>query len=422
MKKTVLVAGAVVLAVTAGAALLLRSPSTTGNIPTLEIELTSFRQRVTAEGNLMAVESTPLTAPIRSRQPQRIAWMVDDGSRVKKGDVVIRFDPSDFEKDMQNGASDQRVADHRLHKATLERQAQQKNLNRDADLAVKELENARRFRTTDNAFASRMEIVESQIDTELAEHRTEHAEEAKTIQDELSGANIDLIEIERRKANLKIEQAQEGLESLQVTAPHDGIVILDRDWRGNTPKIGETVWPGRSLATLPLLGEMEAEVFVLEADAGGLEPGQKASMWLEAHPEHTFATEVQSVDPVAQRRIRWVPVQYFRVVLKLEKTDPKLMKPGHRVATEIMLADLEEAIAIPRQAVFEQDGQKVVFRRTQRRFEAVEVELGASALGRVVVGSGLEEGDVIALHDPRESTDTESEPDDRTAGPLGGAR
>ena len=422
MKARWVIAPCLLIAAAAVTAAILRSGSPSGHIPTISVDSTAFVQRVIAEGNLKAVESTALTAPIKSRQPQKIAWMADDGSPVKKGDVVIRFDPTDFEKDLEDGSSDRRIAEYRLDKISIERNAKQKNLTRDADLARKELDNAKAFRTTDSLVASRMEIVESQIDTELAEHRTDHANHSKTTQNRLSQADIDLLEIERQRADIKIEQAEEGLQDLQVTAPHDGIVILDRDWRGNPPAVGETVWPGRTLASLPLLDQMEAEVFVLEADAAALAVGQKAWLWIEAHPANRYAAEIKTVDPIAQRRTRRVPVQYFRVVLSLEHTDTKLMKPGQQVRAEILLADLTQAIAIPRQAVCELDGARVVFRLKGSNFDPVEVELGPSGLGRVVVTSGLSAGDVIALRDPRNHSDNGNETKRNDPDPPGGAR
>ena len=76
------------------------------------------------------------------------------------------------------------------------------------------------------------------------------------------------------------------------------------------------------------------------------------------------------------------------------------MKPGSRVRSEIIIADLEMAITVPRQAVCNVDGTTVVYRWRRGEFQPVEVELGPAALGRVVIESGLEAGDVIALRDP----------------------
>ncbi len=95
------------------------------------------------------------------------------------------------------------------------------------------------------------------------------------------------------------------------------------------------------------------------------------------------------------------------------------MKPGSRVHAEITIADLDSAITVPRQAICNLDGTTVVYRWRRGEFTATEIELGPAAFGRVVVTSGLEDGDVIALRDP---TTTEDQSEDKSgisgAGPA----
>jgi HlyD family secretion protein len=391
-------------------------------VPTMTVTPAPFRVRVTAEGNLAAVQSTPLTAPIKPQIPFILAWLVDDGALVAEGDVIARFDAGQLEKDRDDGRSDQRISDQRIGSAETSREVNVGKLDRDVEVAQHELEVARDFQSTDNLVFSKVEIVEAQIDTELAETRAEHARESQDIQTEQSDAEIELLAIERRKADIKVEQAVEGLAALEVRSPHAGIVMLERDWRGNPVRVGDTVWPGRPLARIPDLDAMQAEVYVLEADAGDLAAGQRATVWLDADPGTSHAAEVEKIDPMAGRRNRRVPVQYFRTVLGLAETDTESMKPGARVRSEIVIADLEQAITVPRQAVCKVDGEPVVYRWTRGGFEPVVVELGPAAIGRVVIAAGLDAGDVIALRDPT-VTDRNEEQQDRPAAPIltGGA-
>jgi multidrug efflux pump subunit AcrA (membrane-fusion protein) len=393
------IGGAVIVTVAAIAvSRLIGRPGPT--VPTMTVRQTSFRVRVTAEGNLAAVQSTPLTAPMKPQMPFTLAWLVEDGTVVEEGDVIARFDASQLEKDRDDGLSDQRISDHRIDSARTSRDVNVGKLDRDVDVAQHELEVAREFQSTDSLVYSKIEIVEAQIDTELAETRSEHARESQGIQAELSEAEIELLSIERRKADIKVEQAVEGLSALEVRSPHGGIVMLERDWRGNPVRVGDTVWPGRPLARIPDLAEMQAEVFVLEADAGDLSEGQNATIWLDASPEISHAATVKKIDPMAGRRNRRVPVQYFRTVLALAETDTATMKPGTRVRSEIVIADFDAATTVPRQAVCSVGGEPVVYRWTHRGFEPIVVELGPAAVGRVVIASGLDAGDVIALRDP----------------------
>ena len=107
-------------------------------------------------------------------------------------------------------------------------------------------------------------------------------------------------------------------------APHDGLVVLERNWRGETTFVGDTLWPGQKIAELPDLSQLEAKVFVLEADGAGLKPG------LVGAPRRSRAGPARSTRRRCRRSSRsprprdWQsPVQYFETTLSLATTDPR---------------------------------------------------------------------------------------------------
>jgi len=398
----------------------LRAPA----VPILEVKRQPFERRIAAEGNLKAVKATPLTAPLEAQGPLKIAWLAPEGVRVAAGEVVVRFDPTDKEKEVADGRADRDVSERKIAKKRAEDDATLKNLDRDSDQARLELDNARTFQSKDPEIFSRIEIIESQIDETLASQRVDHASASRSTRASLSEADVDLLAIERRKADLKVRQGEKGLQALEMRAPHDGILTYRRDWRGEPPRVGEAVWMGEPIAEIPELDNMEAEVYVLEADAGGLAVGLSATVVLEAHPELTTKAKVKRVDTLARPRQRGTPVQYFSLTLELERTDPALMKPGQRVKAEVITDERPAALVVPRQAVVEKEGKKLVYRQTGSGFEPVEVVLGPEALGRVVVEKGVEEGDRIAARDPTrpaEEQAPEEKPSPAPSAPGGGA-
>ncbi len=350
-------------------------------VPVLRLERRSRVRSVTAEGYLKAVETTPVTAPGEGERSLKIAWLAADGGRVEVGAVIVRFDPTEIETELSAGLDDEDIAAHRLAKAASGRSSTLRGLARDAEVARREMAGAGEFESRDPAIFSRKEILESRLDTELARRRLEHAEAVQTARDRLSAVEIELLELEKRKAALQAAKAKGALAALEVRAPHAGLLVLERDWGGEPLRVGEVVWPGQKLAEIPRPGRIEAEVYVLEADAGGLAVGQAATFVVEAAPERVWRATVARVDNLARPRLRQQPVQYFAAALVPEGIDPAAMKPGQRVAARIVLEELTEALAVPRQAVFEKDGRSVVYRGTGSGFEAVEVTLGASALG-----------------------------------------
>ena len=373
------------------------------SVPTFTAEPAQFARRVTADGVLKAVNATPLSAPMNVPQSLRIASIADDGALVRKNDIVVTFDPSDFRTDLLNGNEDRASVDNKVSKTVTLATTEKTNLKRDANQAQDELISAKQFKFDDAEIFSRYQRIESEIDQTLAGDKKEHAENVIGVRDKLSQADRDLLTIEEKKAGLKIRNAQQGLNSLELRAPYDGILVLQRDWRGDIPRVGNNVWPGQTLGEIPDLKAMKAEVFVLEADAAGLAVGQKATVRLESNPSVAYSGKISQVDKLARPRFRGVPVQYFGVTVTLDRTDPAVMKPGARVRTVLEIENRANVFSIPRQALFEKEGKKLVYRKRGAKFEPVPVEIATSTPGRVVVTSGITRGDQLALRDPETS-------------------
>lgn len=366
------------------------------------VELGRFLHRVDAEGVLTAEQATVLNAPRATNDPMKIAWIAADGLQVEEGEVVVRFDPTDMENELFTGEADRAKAETEALQRTLEQGAALENLERDAALAQLQLRHAQEFQTDDEEIFSRAEIIESQIDGELASERKEHAEELRGLRAVQGEVDLDLLELQKRQAQLIIERARAGLRELEIRAPHSGIFVLSRN-RGEPPAVGQVVWPGYELGEIPRLDSMRARVYVLEADAGGVQVGMPAEVVLEAHPGSVVEATVERIAAVAQQRARWSPVQYFDIDLGLAYTDPDKMKPGQRVRATILLQDLDDVVAVPREAVFRtESGDAYVYRRAGGDWERVDVVVGPAALGRVVIEQGLESGDRIALQDPEQ--------------------
>jgi RND family efflux transporter MFP subunit len=422
MKRALILAGVLVVLAAVGAVVpavkRLGGAGAAGDVPTYEVRRGDFVRRIHADGNLKAVEATLLGPPPEVTNPLKIAWLAPDGSPVAQGEVVVRFDPTEMEESLRDGMHDRAAADSRIEQREVRDEGSRHNLDLDSELALLELDYAQNFQSKDAQIFSRTEIIESEIDEDLARTKKDHADVAGSVHHELAQTELDLLAIERRKAELTIQQARDGLQKLEVRAPHTGIFVLKTMW-GRRPEVGQMVWGGQAVAEIPRLEKMEAQVYVLEADAGGLEVGLPATVALDADPGRTFAAKVLKVTALAQRRNRQVPIQYFGVTLELERTDVEVMKPGHRVQAVITLDERADVLTVPRQAVFEEDGRKIVYVRRGGGFEPREVHLGPAGLGRMVVEDGIEPGDRIALRDPTKPAEDPAQDDaERESAPV----
>ncbi|MCB1056038.1 MAG: efflux RND transporter periplasmic adaptor subunit [Acidobacteria bacterium] len=359
-----------------------------------------FEHRIGADGVLKAARVTPITAPAQIRRRVRIAWLAPDGARVEAGEVVARFDAEEIEERLEEARSDLERNDLERAKSESETRSQMASLEAERRKAELDLDLARRFLKTDDELYSRFEILEDAVDEDLASERSDNARHLEELQRSSSKAGLELLSIDQRKARVDLEQAEEALSALEVRAPHAGILTWARDWSGEMLAVGATAWRGQTLGEIPDLAELQAEVYVLEADAGGVTAGQPAEVVVEAHPERRYAATVVRVDAVARPRVPESPVQYFAATLGLETTDPEVMKPGQRVRASLFLERRDRALVVPRQAVFDEEGGSFVYVLEGGAWRRRAVVLGPASLGLRVIESGIAAGERVALERP----------------------
>ena len=398
-RRRTVVAG-LALAALAGAGMrLARTPPPDG-VATIEVQRGRFVREVAATGTLRAVRATPIVAPPESGRQQKIAVLARDGAVLKQGDLVVEFDPYEAEREAADGQADLAAAGAKIRKSQAEAGRNAETLRLDQDVASDALDRAQKFQLTDSELFSRNEIIESRLDKDLFARKADVAGRKMSTSARLSAADEQLGQIEAGKARFKVQNAEKSLRSLRILAPHDGLLVLEKNWRGETAFVGDSLWPGQKIAEIPDLSEVEARVFVLEADAAGLKQGLGARLGIEGRPGRELEATVSRVDALAKPRDQMSPVKYFETTLKLAKTDASWMKPGQRVRAVIRLEEADDLIAVPRGALFDRDGKRVVYRWEHGAFAPVEVTVSRNSVSRVVVDQGLQPGDRIALRDP----------------------
>ncbi len=388
-------------------------------LPVYQVVAESFTRTVNAEGTLRPVKASAVTAPGDGRS-LLIAWMADDGATVKKGDVLIRFDKNDAVRALADGKDDERAALSRIAKERQVIDGAVSDRARAAALTKVEIDHARRLGKKDPRFFPRTEVIESEIDEALLGARLTKTEAAQQAEEELGETRVKLLAVDRHKAELQRAEADRTLSSLEVRAPHDGTFVVQRmGWAQRMLQTGDRAYPGMRIGEVATTERMEAEVMVLEADAGGLVPGKSAQVVLEARPDERWKAKVKKVDPFPKTRHPEVPTQYFGAILSIDGKTAGL-KPGQRLRATIAIDEIARALVVPRQAVATREAGSFVERlRPGGGFESIPVELGPSTVGRVVVVKGLSAGDRIALRDTTRSADETLDAKGRPGGSSG---
>src|SRR5215210_4186082 len=97
-------------------------------IPTFKVEPVQFSRRVIADGNLKSTKATPVTAPTSAPGVLKVAWIASDGDVVKKDDVIVRFDPTEFQSQLLDGSEMRNTASNKVQKTNTTASATKTNL------------------------------------------------------------------------------------------------------------------------------------------------------------------------------------------------------------------------------------------------------------------------------------------------------
>jgi RND family efflux transporter MFP subunit len=373
-------------------------------VESLRLERDDFVISLRARGELQAAESTPIRPPPGSRNPRTIAWLAPNYSRVKQGDVVVRFDASEAER----GLADMGIE---IDKVDIDMLAKQRELERllaelgnEAELVDIEKAMAEAFNLDNELAYSRFEIIDAMRDKELLDYKSGHLEEKKGVYSDRENAEAAVLTATRATHESKFEEHRSQVENSEVRAPHDGFLVYERSWWGQPIDVGSTVFPGNAVASIPNLGQMEAELRVLETEAVGLAVGQKVDVVVDAYPDRPLTGEVTNVSAAATPIERGSPVKYFTVTVALDQSDPEWITPDALVTGEIRIGEVSDAIAVPNQALFQDDTGEWVLVREGGAYVRRDVTLGLRSANRSEVVSGLAEDDVIALNPPEQAS------------------
>ena len=225
-----------------------------------------------------------------------------------------------------------------------------------------------------------------------------------------SRAETQLQQLEVDKNARRVDEIKDSLEKAVLTAPTDGIVIYQSRWDGEFWRVGGSPWSGETLMSLPDMNSLQVVAWVHEVDTPRVAAGQAATITLDAFPERQLSGTISKVADLAVARGK-DGVKYLEIEVALETLDP-IFKPGMSARVDLLLDQVDDAIAVPIEAVFRPNGTPVVYTSGLSGWNAVPVELGKESDTHVVIEGGLEAGAEVALIDPTDGSEGRNAADD----------
>lgn len=378
-------------------------------VPTTRVQKGTLELDINTPGELHTPHSAMLVAPSVNGTLQ-IVHLVKTGSQVKADDIIVEFDPSEQEYNLEQSRSQLAEAEQLIIKARADAEVKAAEdkvalLKAKFDVRRAELEVSR------NELVSEIDAKKNLLSLEEARRRVAQLEQDINSRAASSTASVALLEEKKQTAMLGIKQAQRSIDNMRLKSPIDGLVsIKDNMDSGMTfygmtlPQYreGDLVNPGRFLAEVLDVNQMEVVAKVYESDRSNLNVGQTAEVRLDAKPEAAFPAKVRAIAGAASRN-DFGPnaIGRFEVSIAFLNRASEF-RPGTSAQILVRGNQLKDQLYLPNQCLFEKDGKQVVYVKHGSSFDATPAKIKFRTENRIAV-ENLPEGTEVALVNPEET-------------------
>ncbi len=356
---------------------------------------------VHGEGELHAAKSTALLVPGPMWTPRQITWMLPDGSQVAKGDLVARFSAEQSKQDLAQARID-------LERNLLARRGKQAELDDShgklgVDLAqvAGQLAIAQRYANAGPEAMARNDILDAVQDAHYLGVRQGILQWRKRQSSQRGRAELAVLDAQHATFDTVARQKKDDLDALELRAPHDGVLVLEKSWSGEVAHTGGSLYAGSPFGSLPDLAALEVQLAVPQIETQGIRVGDSVELHPWGAPDQHVTATLSWVAAAAQSRSRQNPVKYLMMKAAVPADVARRFgwTPGQHFVGKIVLLRLDHGLSVPNVALGSGDqGPSVrvlVDGKPQRR----AVTLGVHGPARAQVLDGLAEGDQVLLGD-----------------------
>ena len=244
------------------------------------------------------------TVEVKSKASGEILQLsAETGEIVKRGAPLVRIDPRNARNAMAQAQADLDVAKAKLANSTSQK------------------------RRADELFQSRS-ITEQEHEQALLDY---------------ADARSAVV-----RSQVDVDNARIQLEDTDVRAPITG-TVLEKDVERGTVIASATsnVSGGTTLMKMANLNQVQVRTLVDETDVGKVQPGQRATITVDAFPNRPFTGTVLKIEPQAQTEQN---VTMFPVLVRIDNKEG-LLRPGMNAEVEVHVGQRDSVLAVPNAAL-----------------------------------------------------------------------
>lgn len=342
----------------------------------VEVRATSvnwmYPSQVITEFNASGYVVAQRKASVASKGTGRLSFLgVQEGSRVKEGDVLAKIENDDLVADRNQTAAQVAAARSELRRSEIELDTAARNHIRFTDLYERK--------------------AVAQVDFENARDRYLKAKAAV----DSAKSNIRVLEAALRKADVLVEYTI-------IRAPFDGVVLTkDADVGEVVAPFGSATNAKAAVVNMADLSSLMVQADVAESFLSRVSAGQSCEIQLDSLPDARFPGKVDIIVPTADRTRGTVMVK-----VRFDQLDPRIL-PEMSAKVSFLSRPLREDekrpfLAIHRDALLARGDQQGVYRIEGDHVVWTALP-GVETFGDYALpGSAMKNGDRVVLKPPRE--------------------
>jgi HlyD family secretion protein len=352
------------------------------------VERTTIRNVVTTNGKVEPVQSFEAHAPTGTTIKK---LFVREGDAVRKGQLLVQMNDAEARGQAARALSQMRTseaANSAIHSGgnqeeVLTLQSDLIKARTERDAALRNRDALRRLQQ--NGAASPGEVQSAEEQLQRAEADLKLLEQKQ--KDRYSPPEISRVQAQIGEAQTAYSAAEDLLSQLNVRAPFDGIVY-------SLPvHQGVYVNPGDLVLQVADLSKVLVRAFVDEPDVARLAPRQRIQVTWDAMPGRTWECTLGSV-PTTLRLHGTRNVGETTCIV--DNADRKLL-PNVNVGVSIITAEHKDALAVPREAVRQDDSKPYLFQIVDNELRRRDIATSISNLTQVEITGGVPEKALVAL-------------------------
>ena len=340
--------------------------------PSVQVQVATVTQIYPSQG-FTVLNASGYVVPQRksalaSKVTGRLIWLgVEEGSHVKKDQVVARLENQDVSASKDQAAANVNVARFNLEQAQAELRDATLSFNRNKELL------------------SRGVVARQAYDNTLARY-------------EKAVAAVASAEATLKASAAALKGAEVLLEYTLIRAPFNAVVLTkDADVGDIVTPLGAAANAKAAVVTIADMDSLLVEADVSESNLSQIKVGQPCEIQLDAVPGERFRGAIHMLVPTVDRSKATVMVK-IRFLDKDSRILPEMSAKVAFLSRRVTEEEKKPRTALNQAALVNREGRKIAFLVKGNRVAEIPVNLGDPMGDMVEILEGVKMGDQVVLN------------------------